>query len=376
LNPIARNYFILAGCYEINQEESETANINYGMKKMLYEKVIEINPNFACAHNNLGNLFKELKNYDKAIQQYRKCVSINPTHWAYSMLWYCQDKVGRNAEAFETAKKGYTNDEENKQYLFKLGVSSCRLYDFYKGKRYFEDYLTFFPDDSAAIANLRLTQECLRNKIIRDALDLYESNDFEGALVHFNEYLQSEGVLSQNDLFSYLVCLLKQNNPKIQIDENNPIYIELDELRINFHDKVDENEIPSDDEQNANKLMLYRSNYKLGFGKYEGLEIKEVVEKDPHHILWCIINLKHFAVENNIFLNVGIKNEPYIVALEYNLIKLKLIAQSSHNGYNYDDYDKNVDYTSAEDYGYDSWDDMAFNVAFEGDIDAWNEYNQ
>ncbi len=27
-------------------------------------------------------------------------------------------------------------------------------------------------------------------------------------------------------------------------------------------------------------------------------------------------------------------------------------------------------------YGYDSWEDMAFQVAFDGDVDAWNHYNQ
>jgi len=45
----------------------------------------------------------------------------------------------------------------------------------------------------------------------------------------------------------------------------------------------------------------------------------------------------------------------------------------------YDDYDDDGpdDYDDGPGaYGYDSWDEMAFYEAFEGDIDAWNHYNQ
>jgi tetratricopeptide (TPR) repeat protein len=47
--------------------------------------------------------------------------------------------------------------------------------------------------------------------------------------------------------------------------------------------------------------------------------------------------------------------------------------------YNDDDYDDDGpdDYDDGPGaYGYDSWDEMAFYSAFDGDIDAWNNYNQ
>lgn len=45
--------------------------------------------------------------------------------------------------------------------------------------------------------------------------------------------------------------------------------------------------------------------------------------------------------------------------------------------YHNDDYDNNYDYEyGSKAYGYDSWDDMAFGEAFEGNIDAWRHYNE
>lgn len=43
-----------------------------------------------------------------------------------------------------------------------------------------------------------------------------------------------------------------------------------------------------------------------------------------------------------------------------------------YDGHNY--YSSNDN--GPEVYGYNSWEEMAFNEAFEGNIDAWNEYNQ
>ena len=44
--------------------------------KSCYEKAIEINPNFAHAHNNLGNVFKDSGNPQKAISCYEKAIEI------------------------------------------------------------------------------------------------------------------------------------------------------------------------------------------------------------------------------------------------------------------------------------------------------------
>ena len=48
--------------------------------KSCYEKAIQINPDYAEAHNNLGAVFKELGEFQKAISCYEKAIQINPDY--------------------------------------------------------------------------------------------------------------------------------------------------------------------------------------------------------------------------------------------------------------------------------------------------------
>ena len=45
---------------------------------MSYLKAIEINPNYANAHYNLGNLFFDLRRLKDAEFSYRKAIQLNP----------------------------------------------------------------------------------------------------------------------------------------------------------------------------------------------------------------------------------------------------------------------------------------------------------
>ena len=45
-----------------------------------FERAIEINPNYADAHNNKGNTFKEKGEYDLAIKSYGRALYLNPEY--------------------------------------------------------------------------------------------------------------------------------------------------------------------------------------------------------------------------------------------------------------------------------------------------------
>ena len=47
------------------------------LRKKLLQKTIEINPKFAESHNNLGNAFKELGNYQDTIACYQSAIKLN-----------------------------------------------------------------------------------------------------------------------------------------------------------------------------------------------------------------------------------------------------------------------------------------------------------
>ena len=63
--------------------------------KVCFEKAIQINPNYAQAHNNLGIVFNELREYQKAISSYQKAIQLNPKHTsAHSNLGIVLKELG------------------------------------------------------------------------------------------------------------------------------------------------------------------------------------------------------------------------------------------------------------------------------------------
>ena len=57
-------------------------NNNLQDAKNYYYKVLEINPNYVNAHNNLGIIFKELGEYQKAKSCFEKAIEIDPNYTA------------------------------------------------------------------------------------------------------------------------------------------------------------------------------------------------------------------------------------------------------------------------------------------------------
>ena len=53
---------------------------NLTAAKDLYNKILEIRPDFASAHNNLGVVFERLEQPQKAIDCYKKAIQIDPNY--------------------------------------------------------------------------------------------------------------------------------------------------------------------------------------------------------------------------------------------------------------------------------------------------------
>jgi predicted O-linked N-acetylglucosamine transferase (SPINDLY family) len=71
-----------------------------------YKKAININPNYADAHNNLGNALKDSGKFEKAISCYEKAININPNYvQAYYNLGIIFEKLNNFQESINCYKK-------------------------------------------------------------------------------------------------------------------------------------------------------------------------------------------------------------------------------------------------------------------------------
>jgi len=76
-----------------------------------FQKAIALNPEYAEAHNNLGNVFMELGRIDDALDSYRKSLAINPDYvMALSNLGNAFQKLGRLDDAIASCQKALAID--------------------------------------------------------------------------------------------------------------------------------------------------------------------------------------------------------------------------------------------------------------------------
>jgi hypothetical protein len=92
-------------------------------------------------------------------------------------------------------------------------------------------------------------------------------------------------------------------------------------------------ERPTKDELRFIKSKTYSTTDTVEFGKYKGSPIENIIQIDSPYLLWCIINLIHFSIECDIFLNYRFEaHADYLLALEINLAKNSLFQEILNTG--------------------------------------------
>lgn len=404
LHPSAKNYFTVAGIIQDaagssgggyfirthSPESDRIHKINTEKALMLYERVITLNPEFECAYANKASMYLRLNETEQAASLYEKCLRLNPNHWCWTPLWRCLkelDAEGRYLSIIEYIEKLIQLQPDKPDWYLELTFAYEGLENYQKAIEYHSIYLS----KASGAAKDGQRQNDIKNTLssgLKDKAEyLAERGKFNDALYCFNIYLQDHKFEYLYEVETYLKVLVKSHDPSIDLSENSFIYQELDRLKTVYLEKISysvpscvlkhkDNPEPTEDEINANKLMKYLSTYKIGFGNYTGDTIKEVLEKDPHYLLWCIVNLHHFAISNSLLMDKRfIEDELYLKAIEINLMKTKLIEDwtpeqdedSSYGGYDDNDYDRDT-FDALTDGQLGDWDD------FGGDVDdarAW-----
>jgi len=370
LNPSARNFFVLAGVYAKGTDKTSIKKsiVNFG-------KVIKIRPDCACAYANRAVKLRQDKDLICAVNDWIKCIEIDKNHRAYFPLWSCLNELERFDEALKYCELGAKAHPDNIFYQYALGVANAKLEKYENAIKHYKRYLEANPQENGIKNIIIIYEKIITIEILIKAEKVYNEGDFIRAKALFEDYFATENNISENDLKIYLLSVLKINNPDISIDETNPIYYRLNALKTSYTEKVKNGGKLIEDEINANKLLMYLSNYTIGFGIYEGENLSSIISNDPEYVLWCIINLDHFSINKILFTNPKFKNEPlFPLAIEHNLIKEKILekwktAEDEYkNCYHNESYDDDNEYDretfdALTDGQYGDYDD------FEGDID-------
>ncbi len=88
-----------------------------------YQKVIELDPTYVEAYNNLGIIYQAIGDVDKAFGAYQKATEINPRYQkAYNNLGILLLLEGRYEEALETFQKALAINPNNIESHINLGI--------------------------------------------------------------------------------------------------------------------------------------------------------------------------------------------------------------------------------------------------------------
>ena len=143
-----------------------------------HEKVIKMKPDFAISHNNLGACLMELKNFEKAIQCYEKAIKIDPNYVsALNNLGKVFNELGKFHEATNYFNKSLklSNDTQIHYHLglslysiklFKNAAEHFKLTNFKNSKTYLSSCLYKLDEKSLFLNEL----ENLKNQGVTNAL--------------------------------------------------------------------------------------------------------------------------------------------------------------------------------------------------------------
>jgi tetratricopeptide (TPR) repeat protein len=93
-----------------------------------FKKAIEINPNYADAYHNLGNTYQQMGQLDLAIENYQKALSINPQLWqSYQNLAAIYFNAGDSQKALDSIQKALEIDPQNPQLQNNLKVIEAKM---------------------------------------------------------------------------------------------------------------------------------------------------------------------------------------------------------------------------------------------------------
>jgi tetratricopeptide (TPR) repeat protein len=138
-----------------------------------YERAIEINLDYGKAYCNMGNVYDELKEYKNAIDAYERAIEINPDD---GKAYYNMGNVYNELKEYQNAIDAYEraieiNPDDGKAY-YNMGNVYNELKEYQNAIDAYERAIEINPDDGKAYCNMGNVYNELKE--YQNAIDAYE----------------------------------------------------------------------------------------------------------------------------------------------------------------------------------------------------------
>lgn len=346
LNPNNSYYYRLRAESKLNLKQ-----YSYALED--FNKAIQLNKNCWYSYSKLGLVKFLLNNYKEAILDLEMAIELNPNYqYARTKLKFIKMYFRNHTESYENFTKcdlEIKHNSKNTEAYFNRGFAKIYLNNLFS-------YETAIDDFKIGFENLYKENDDLQPQLIR-----YAENKIEYILVYLERKESYEAFFSFYDLcakhsaffysynsdynsfakfaINYLNAKLANNIANYNLETFDKIN-ELSKLFKSYyykrHYNLEYEEFNKSkpfidytkEELNISLLKVYKLDYNMGFGKYSGQSVSDLIKIDPEYFIFCIINLKHFTVTNDALVNKDLEKQlNYFEAIEINFHKINLITK-------------------------------------------------
>jgi len=301
--------------------------------KDCFEQAIAINPSYVDAHNNLGNIFKELGEHQKAKDCYVKAIELNPN---YAEAHYNLGNVFKDSENLQKAKDCYVKAIElNPNYAeahYNLGVIFKALGEHQKAKSCYEKAIKINPNYTNAYFNLGAIFQELSD--LQKAKECYEKvieidPNYVGVHNNLNLLLKIKRLLSKIEQ-----TRKSEIKTKIGFFKKVPTKLSISDLRLTSNPFISNMKVEAELVSQLYKISSKKLDdvdleyLRYGNGKSSDYELFENNFSTIKTVAKDLVNIMKEAVKSDIFImesffNIfqtesGIISHNHVSAFDYN----------------------------------------------------------
>ena len=120
-----------------------------------YKKAIELKPEYAEAHSNLGVALNKLRQHEEAVRSYDKAIELKPNYiQAYNNLGNVLNELGKNEEAIKSFNKAIELNPNYAEAHSNLGIALSDLAKYEEAITSYNRAIELKPDDAEAHHNI------------------------------------------------------------------------------------------------------------------------------------------------------------------------------------------------------------------------------